>query len=726
MLNAALCGDVETLRVTLDGVNSAVLQAFGERGLPELANHVVMSDVDALLLSPPEGLQRRMNETHHMQLPGNKLTTLLATASCSGQTNVVEMLLKAGAKANGPPGAAQHGVGAPLIQSVSSRATSALECIHALLEAGADADVQIGTGATCLSLLAQQSPESAPGVALRLLIMHGADINLAKASGATPLFSAAQNSNPQGVRLLLHAGADIEKPFRSGATALMIAGGHGASSCVEMLLCARASVHTTASSDGSTALSIASGALDVREKHQQGVENALHILGLLQHELESSAKSAQRLRVGDLTTLVGLRSRAELNRTPARVISAYDEASGRYGVQTLSIADLLELPELGDALGGNERLRVKAENLLERGRALPPPAAGESRLPRITASELVPIAANGQPRVFAALLATRPELAAGSATFTIGERVHTQSFIHIALCLGLHASAAPKVLRAVLSHDASNINMPIQLTPAEEKRHTPLQIVCERGLADLVGVLLEFGALPDAGPRQAPLMYALAGSGASEPPSVRARRAECLRLLLRHRADVHLADECGYEPLLSAAEWGEADGLQLLLEHQARLAPARSPIGREGTGYGPLVAAINNRHSACVRLLLDARADAATTAAWQPLAVDGFPSRSEVEQGARTSYTPMELVEIRLHEAATPHAVKIELERIKTALLQQPLDALLAEARRLGLLTEADAARERSGEATEAQLVAKWSPRVEAAKAQHSQAVSVS
>ena len=65
-----------------------------------------------------------------------------------------------------------------------------------------------------------------------------------------------------------------------------------------------------------------------------------------------------------------------------------------------------------------------------------------------------------------------------------------------------------------------------------------------------------------------------------------------------------------------------------------------------------------------------------------------------------------------------------KMERIKTALLQQPLELLFAEACHLGLLTEADVARERS-KATEVQLVAKWSPRVEAAKAQQSQVVTV-
>jgi ankyrin repeat protein len=60
---------------------------------------------------------------------------------------------------------------------------------------------------------------------LRLLLEHGADINVQKRGGSTPLHRASANGALKVVRLLLEHGADVEVKDDRGKTALRVAGG---------------------------------------------------------------------------------------------------------------------------------------------------------------------------------------------------------------------------------------------------------------------------------------------------------------------------------------------------------------------------------------------------------------------------------------------------------------------------------------------------------------------
>ena len=52
---------------------------------------------------------------------------------------------------------------------------------------------------------------------VEMLLGANANINLAKSSGATPLYAAAQRNHSAVVRILVRAGADLDKGTTSGS-----------------------------------------------------------------------------------------------------------------------------------------------------------------------------------------------------------------------------------------------------------------------------------------------------------------------------------------------------------------------------------------------------------------------------------------------------------------------------------------------------------------------------
>jgi ankyrin repeat protein len=73
------------------------------------------------------------------------------------------------------------------------------------------------------------------GFALRLLLEHGADINLQDETGLTPLQWASFNGALEVVRLLLEHGADVEATNKQGKTALQEAAQEGHDQVLKLL-----------------------------------------------------------------------------------------------------------------------------------------------------------------------------------------------------------------------------------------------------------------------------------------------------------------------------------------------------------------------------------------------------------------------------------------------------------------------------------------------------------
>ena len=71
---------------------------------------------------------------------------------------------------------------------------------------------------------------------MQLLIIYGADVNLCTKQGATPLFVAAQNGRKEAVDMLLTANANMDLPRDDGTTPLMMSVHKGHIEIVRLLL----------------------------------------------------------------------------------------------------------------------------------------------------------------------------------------------------------------------------------------------------------------------------------------------------------------------------------------------------------------------------------------------------------------------------------------------------------------------------------------------------------
>jgi ankyrin repeat protein len=109
------------------------------------------------------------------------------------------------------------------------------EVVRTLIEyKPADIDARDEYGWTP-SLLASGGQNFKDGSVLRLLLEHGADINVQDGNGLTPLQWASFNGALEVVRLLLEHGADVEAKNKYGKTALQEAVQEGHDEIVELL-----------------------------------------------------------------------------------------------------------------------------------------------------------------------------------------------------------------------------------------------------------------------------------------------------------------------------------------------------------------------------------------------------------------------------------------------------------------------------------------------------------
>jgi uncharacterized protein len=209
-------------------------------------------------------------------------TPVLTSAAARGATEVVELLLNAGAAAN--PGslnewtplreAATQGhagvVGLLLAAGVDPNLPSrdrsilmeavvatrfwpkpdCLEAVRLLLEAGAT--VRPGDDPAIVMAVASGSPPSTLG----LLLEMGADVNATRSDGAPAIVIAAKRRDARLVDVLLAGGAEVDAADKDGRTALMHAVERGSDEIVASLLCAGANKDTKAL-DGSSAHDLA-------------------------------------------------------------------------------------------------------------------------------------------------------------------------------------------------------------------------------------------------------------------------------------------------------------------------------------------------------------------------------------------------------------------------------------------------------------------------------------
>jgi len=225
---------------------------------------------------------------------GGKLDAPLFCAIKGGNTNLVELLLRAGANPNLPgrldyqitgyrPGqtstlaplelaiAQDHAeivklllrfkadpngnnfLGKPLIFDALPNA----EILEVMLDAGADPNQAGADGEPPLMKLYSFSESSERNVAFaRLLVVHGAKVNVQDKQGNTPLVVAVFRGDHELMKLLLANGADVNarRPL-DGATVLHLAVQSGNREIVELLLANKADVNAR-NNDGLTPLDL--------------------------------------------------------------------------------------------------------------------------------------------------------------------------------------------------------------------------------------------------------------------------------------------------------------------------------------------------------------------------------------------------------------------------------------------------------------------------------------
>ncbi|KAJ5994204.1 hypothetical protein N7451_009928, partial [Penicillium sp. IBT 35674x] len=150
-------------------------------------------------------------------------TTPLYYAAFNGHTEVLRLLIEYGAKLN-----SQTTDGWTAVNAASSRGHT--ESVKLLLESGADISIPNNVDMTPLYSASVQGFTDT----VRLLLDNGADINLRRNSRWTPL-SASVVKRPAMVKLLLRHGADVEIATKKGRTALHSAAMNGDMQTVNLL-----------------------------------------------------------------------------------------------------------------------------------------------------------------------------------------------------------------------------------------------------------------------------------------------------------------------------------------------------------------------------------------------------------------------------------------------------------------------------------------------------------
>jgi len=391
-----------------------------------------------------------------------------------------------------------------------------------------------------------------------LLVQAGADVSAANRAGATPMRLAAINGSAPMIRMLLDAGVDIDAPLtRDGDTALMIAARTGDPDAVRVLLDRGADIDARETWAGTTALMwavsehhpevagmlIARGAdVEVRSK-VIAVANSRGVEGTVPVDAEPDAEPVGYAN-GGFTPLMFAAREGQLEA--ARLLAAADanvNTTAADGKNALSMAIY------------NGHFEV-ASFLLETG------------------ADANHADAEGFPPLFWAVDRRNMEWSPGFPW------VETTDPLPLVRAL-LEAGADPNTFVNNTPRSRRNFGGSPRTLFA-----TSLMRAAYSGDVELVRLLLDYGADPliHNGDNEDALLAASGYAwidGYSQGRST-AERLETIRLLVELGADVNWACDHGITPLMMAANFGEVELIQYLVDQGADL--GAHDLGKKNDG----------------------------------------------------------------------------------------------------------------------------------------------
>ncbi|MBI4459811.1 MAG: ankyrin repeat domain-containing protein [Acidobacteria bacterium] len=207
--------------------------------------------VDAVKKGDAEAVSNLLRQKADVNAAQPDGATALAWAVYKDDLETAELLIAAGAKVN-----AANDYGATPLWLACTNGNAAM--VEKLLRAGADPNAALQLGETPLMAAAEKSPE-----AVRLLLAHGADVNVKElVGGRTALMQAVKAKHPDIVQELIEQGADVRTRAKDDFTPLLVAAEVGDVKSVEILLAAGADVNEMAKGRTSALLLASAGSYE--------------------------------------------------------------------------------------------------------------------------------------------------------------------------------------------------------------------------------------------------------------------------------------------------------------------------------------------------------------------------------------------------------------------------------------------------------------------------------
>ena len=121
----------------------------------------------------------------------------------------------------------KEGWTALMLSARNSKTDSSEETVKIILEHGAKVNIQEKNGSTALMMAVISSRTNSSEETVKLLLEHGAKVNIQEKNGCTALMraviSSRTDSSEETVKLLLEHGAKVNIQEKNGCTALMMA-----------------------------------------------------------------------------------------------------------------------------------------------------------------------------------------------------------------------------------------------------------------------------------------------------------------------------------------------------------------------------------------------------------------------------------------------------------------------------------------------------------------------